>query len=288
LTVVEILSRTAQYLQGKGLENPRLNAEVMLGHVLDLQRVDLYLNHDRPLKEPELSAFRDLVRRRIAGWPLQYLTGRTEFLSLDFQLTPAVLIPRPETEILVETVLNQLRSWDSPVRIADVGTGSGIVAISLAVHLPRARLWATDRSPDALQLARVNAVRHGVNDRIDFLQGDLLEPLQGQEGSLTAVVSNPPYVRSAEMRELPPEIREHEPPLALDGGADGLAVIRRLVAQAPRFLVVGGHMALEVGAGQAPTVSQLMRNTGMLAEPRLVRDYHGVERVVMAQRSANR
>lgn len=286
--VASILSKTAEYLREKGLENPRLNAEVLLGHVLGLKRIDLYLNYHQPLQNGELSLFRSLVKRRLAGCPLQYLTGEAEFYSLSFQVDPAALIPRPETEILVKAILERLKPMAPPLKVADVGTGSGAIAIALAVHLREARFWATDRSAQALALARRNAHRHAVADRIFFSQGDLFEPLRGEEGTFTAVVSNPPYVSSDQLRELPREIRLHEPLMALDGGSDGLEVIRRLVAGAPQFLAEGGILALEVGAGQAAEVAKLMVKTEFLGRPQVLEDYAGVERVVLAERAAGR
>jgi len=284
-TIAEILNKTAEYLGRKDIESPRLNAEVILGHILGLERIDLYLNYDRPLRAREMSAFRALVRRRLAGYPLQYLTGEREFFSLNFQVSPAALIPRPETEILVQAVLEGLKSVEPPWKLLDLGTGSGVIAISLAVHLPQAHLRATDRSAEALALARRNAHRHGVADRISFLRGDLFEPLRGEEGTFMAVVSNPPYVRSDQIEDLPREIRLHEPLLALDGGPDGLKVIRRLVAEAAQFLVTDGILAVEVGAGQAPAVRELLAATGAFHLPQAIEDYAGIKRVVMARRT---
>jgi release factor glutamine methyltransferase len=251
---------------------------------LNLKRIDLYLNHDRPLREAELATYRGLIKRRLAGYPLQYLTGETEFYSLGFRVNSAALIPRPETEILVEAVLDRISDWPSRPKIADLGTGCGVIAISLAVHLPEALLVATDRSAQALDLAQANATRHGVTERIRFCPGDLFDALRGQEGSFAAVVSNPPYVRSGELESLPVEIRLHEPLLALDGGRDGLEIIRRLVNGAASFLTEGGILALEVGAGQALSVAKLMSSTGALSDPEVIKDYCGVERVVLAER----
>lgn len=283
-TVVETLNKAADYLGERGLENPRLNAELLLEHVMGLRRIDLYLNHQLPLQGDELSTFRALVESRLAGYPLQYLTGETEFFSLRFQASSAALIPRPETEILVEAVLKRLGPLTPPLKVADLGTGSGIIAIALAVHLPEASLWATDRSPEALDLARRNAHRHGVQDRIRFFQGDLFNPLRGLEGTFSAVVSNPPYVSSGQLTDLPAEIRLHEPLMALDGGQDGLMVLRRVVDEASQFLSSGGILALEVGAGQAAAVANLMAKAGSLGDLQTIEDYAGVERVVLAEK----
>jgi release factor glutamine methyltransferase len=285
-TVAETLNKSSAYLERKGLENPRLDAEVMLGHVLGLKRIELYLDHDRPMQDHELMTFRSLVKRRLAGCPVQYLTGETEFFSLSFQISSDALIPRPETEILVEAVLKHLKSRAQPLKVADVGTGCGIIAINLAVHLPQAQLWATDCSQEALALARRNAERHGVTDRISFHQGDLYNPLRGLEGAFAAVVCNPPYVSSDQLEHLPREIRFHEPLVALDGGPDGLDVIRRIVLEAPSFLAAGGILALEVGAGQAPSVEQLIVSTKAFRETWVVEDYARIERVVLAERKS--
>ena len=282
MTVREILGKTAKYFGQKDLQNPRLDAELLLGHVLELTRVELYLDHDRPLRDADLDALRELVRRRAAGEPVQYLTGETEFYSLGFKITPAALIPRPETEILVQAVLERLISWASIPRVVDVGTGSGIIAITLALHLPRAQVWAVDRSRDALQLARENARRHAVEDRIHFSQGDLLQPLDEKEGSFAAVVSNPPYLRTSELDDLPREIRQHEPIMALDGGADGFAIIRRLISQSPRFLARDGFLALEIGAGQGPEIDQLLKETTVFDQVETIPDYNRIQRVMLA------
>jgi release factor glutamine methyltransferase len=287
-TIAELLSKAAEHLQDKGLENPRLNAEIMLGHLLSLKRLELYLHHDRPLNRRELSTFRDMIKRRLAGYPLQYLTGETDFFSLTFQVNPYALIPRPETEILVEAVLSRVRGLEPPREIADLGTGSGVIAITLAIHLAESQLWAMDCSSGALALARKNARRHGVADRIRFFQGDLFEPLKGREGSLAAVVSNPPYVSSNQLKNLSREIRLHEPSLALDGGPDGLGVIRRIVAGAPQYLRNDGILAVEVGDGQAPEVQKMVVETGAFGLPCAVKDYLGVERVVMAEKAVER
>jgi release factor glutamine methyltransferase len=285
LTVREVLGKTAAYFEQQGLQNPRLDGELLLGHVLGSNRVDLYLNHDRPLRDQELAALRELVRRRAGGEPVQYLTGETEFYSLGFKITPAALIPRPETEILVHAVLERLNSWPSAPRVADVGTGSGIIAIVLGVHLPRAQVWAIDRSEEALGLARENARRHAVADRIHFSRGDLLQPLEREEGGFAAIVSNPPYIRTAELDDLPGEIRQHEPVLALDGGADGLAVIRQLISRSPAFLAGGGFLALEIGAGQDQEIGGLLKEAAAFDQVVTVPDYSGIQRVILARRS---
>ena len=285
-TIGEILNRTATYLQEKGLENARLNAETLLSTVLHTSRIDLYMRFDRPLGGRELSAVRDLIKRRLSGHPLQYLTGQTEFYSLTLRVSPAALIPRPETEILVSALLQRLNRESGDLAVADVGTGCGNIAIALAVHLDRARLWATDRSPEALALARENARTHGVEDRIGFLQGDLLTPLEDRRVRLAAVISNPPYVSTDELKKLPVEIRDHEPREALDGGPDGLEVIRRLIPVAADALVPGGWLALEIGAGQAGRVEESISRSGRYRAAETIPDYNGIPRVVLARKAA--
>jgi release factor glutamine methyltransferase len=284
-TVGEVLNRTAKYLKEKGFENSRLNAEVMLGHILDRARIGLYLEYDRPLSDAQLGGYRALLKRRLSGCPLQYVTGNTEFYSLGFEVSSAVLIPRPETEILVEAVVKRLARLPGPLEAADIGTGCGAIAVTLAVHLPQARLWATDRSPEALAVARANAERHGVSDRIQFARGDLFAPLGGREHSLAAVISNPPYVPTPQLRQLPIEIRDHEPVMALDGGHDGLDVVRRLISQAAGFLSPGGLLALEVGAGQAVTVGAFLEQQARLRPDGVIQDYAGHDRVILARRT---
>jgi release factor glutamine methyltransferase len=286
-TVGEVLNRTAKFLEDKGFENSRLNAEVMLGHVLEVSRIGLYLDYDRPLSDAQLGGYRTLVKQRLSGRPLQYVTGSTEFYSLNFEVTPAVLIPRPETEILVEAVVKRLAPLQEALEVADIGTGCGIIAVTLAAHLPQARIWATDRSAEALAVAKANAARHGVSDRIRFAQGDLLAPLSGREHSLAAVASNPPYIPTPQLRQLPVEIRDHEPIVALDGGPDGLDVIRRLISRAAGFLSPGGLFALEVGAGQAGPVAGILERQKQLRPEGIVRDYAGHDRVVLARRSSD-
>jgi release factor glutamine methyltransferase len=282
-TIGEILNRTTGYLQEKGLENARLNAETLLSAVLGLSRVDLYLRFDHPVGDGELRSLRDLIKRRLSGQPLQYLTGQAGFYSLTFQVGPAALIPRPETEILVEALLSRLDRHRDDLSVADVGTGCGNIAITLAVHLPGARLWATDRSPEALMLAQTNARTHGVKERIDFLQGDLLMPLRRQRGRLTAVISNPPYVSTGQLTELPVEIREHEPLTALDGGPDGLRIIRRLIAEAAEMLLPQGWLALEIGCGQSRQVERMISESGSYGDTETIPDYAGIPRVILTR-----
>jgi release factor glutamine methyltransferase len=279
-TILEVLQWTTARFQERGLPSPRLDAELLAAHAFGLTRVQLYMQFDRPLLAPELSAFRELVKRRQAGEPVAYLTGRKEFWSLDLAVDPRVLIPRPDTETAVEDALARLdaRAAERP-RVADIGTGSGALALALAKTRPAAEVFAVDVSPDALAVARANAERLGL--AVSFLEGSLVEPLRAL-APFDLIVANLPYVRSGDIAGLAPEVRT-EPRLALDGGADGLDLVRRLVADAPAVLTPGGALVLEIGAGQAGDTAALCRAAGF-EDVRARADLGGVERVVSGQR----
>jgi release factor glutamine methyltransferase len=288
-TIVSILQWAGNYLQTQGISEPRASAEVLLAHCLNFSRLELYLHHDQPLSNDELSCYKRLLKRRLAHEPTQYITGHQEFWSLDFLVSPAGLIPRPETELLVEAVLTHLRQnepWDGVVQLLDVGTGSGILGVVLAKELPQVRIVAIDRSWEALSLARENARRHGVQQRITFVRGDLLEPM-ARLPHFTGIVSNLPYVPTAEWEQLPPDIKEYEPRLALDGGLDGLNIIRSLVSEAPHVMKPGGLLAMEVGQGQAEAVQQLLAVRNAYTPAKINLDYQRIGRVVLARRLGN-
>jgi len=272
-SVLRLMRWTADFFRQHGIESHRLDAEVLLAHVLACKRVDLYLAFDQPVAPADRDRFRELVRRRAKErMPVAYLTGTREFWSLALCVTPDVLIPRPDTETLVRACA-QL----APRRVVDVGTGTGCVAIALARELPEATLIGVDVSAAALAVAAQNLIACGVAERVALVRCDLLE---GVDGRFDLIASNPPYVCSAELERLAPEVQQ-EPRLALDGGADGLDVLRQLIAQAPAHLVAGGHLALEVGDGQASAVAELARAVGA-TEIQLHRDLAGAERVVVA------
>ena len=280
-TVLKVLQWTQQRFRERGVASARLDAELLLGEILKLDRVALYTHHDQPLARPELAAFRALIQRRLAGEPVAYLVGRKEFFSLSLRVDGRVLIPRPETEGVVEAVLAQLAGVASP-RVADIGTGSGAIAIAVAHERPDARVVAIDRSADALAVARENVAAHGVV--VELLEGDLLAPLAaaGVAPPYDAIASNPPYIRDQDFASLPPEVRR-EPRGALLAGADGLSVLRRLIDGAPPLLADGGALILEIGAGQAEAVTALARAAGY-GEVRVRRDLAGIERVVILRR----
>ncbi len=277
-TIGTIIQKTVPYLAGKGIPNPRLEADLMLMAVLDLPRVKLYSDWDRPLEPAEVQAYREIILRRVQGYPLAYLSGKKAFLSWDFEVNPAVLIPRPETELLVEAVVDRFRSAGEPVGI-DVGTGSGVIAVALAKLLSGSRWTALDISDDALAVAERNAARLEVADRIRFCRSDLLEAILAEGTVVDVIVSNPPYIPRDEIAVLQPEVRK-EPLLALDGGVDGLEVYRRLIPQAARCLKSGGVLALEHGFGQQEAVGRICEEHGFVWEGRA--DLSGIDRIVMA------
>ena len=251
--LLEVLRGTERYLADRGVENPRLNAEHLLAHALGLKRMELSLQFDRPLTESERAPLRDLVKRRGAREPLQHVLGTAEFHGRTFACDKRALVPRPETEQLVELALEIAK--DKPAAtILDIGTGSGVIALTIALELPSATLHATDLSPDALLLAAENATRHALTDRIVFHQADLLPP---DDARFDLIIANLPYIPAEEIASLSPEVR-HDPASALDGGADGLDLIRRLIETAPDRLAPGGALLLEIGLGQADAVNTLL------------------------------
>jgi len=272
-TVLRILQWTAGHFAQKGIEGGRLDAELLLGDTLGLDRVGLYMNFDRPLTPEELGRFRQQVQRRAGREPLAYIQGETEFWSLPLRVGPDVLIPRPETEILVEEALK--RATPSSI-VLDVGTGSGAIAVALSHELPGASVTGFDISPGALQVAAENARRNGVQGRLKWIAGDLARL---PAGPYDLVVSNPPYIPKGEMAGLMPEVGGFEPHLALCGGADGLDCYRHLARQAPGCLRSGGWLLLEVGAGQDNAVRDLLDRAG-LTETFCRADYAGIGRVV--------
>ncbi len=282
-TVRELIRVTTDWFAGKGIDAPRLNAERLLGEVLGMTRIDLYLNHDRPVTADELDRYRELVRRRAAGEPLQQLLGETEFYGRSFKMRPGVFIPRPETELLVETCVGLLRdermSLIAPVAL-EIGCGSGAVAVTLAAELPRLRVLCSDTSADAVELTRINAHRLGVAARVEPLLGDLDRPFPRElRGRVDLLVSNPPYVRTDEIDGLQPEVRDHDPRTALDGGPDGLRFYRAIATHLRQWLRPGGAVAFEIGADQADAVLEIVRAAG-IAEPQVRRDYADLPRIV--------
>lgn len=282
-TILKVLDWTREWFQKKGISSARLDAEVLLAHALGVPRVMLYARFDQPLKAEELDRVRGLVQRRARGEPVAHLVGEKEFWSLPFFVTKDVLIPRPDTEVLVEVALELVRGVAEP-RILDVGTGSGAIAIALARELSAAHVVAADRSPAAVGVAQRNVERHQVQDRVTVVEGDLLEEIQG---TFDLVVANLPYIRTGEMAGLMAEVRDFEPRDALDGGADGLDPIRRLIAAAPRVLPAGGWIALEAGHDQVQEVAGILEREAY-AEIGTRRDYAGHPRVAWGRFNGQR
>jgi release factor glutamine methyltransferase len=276
-TTLKILTWTKGYLAAKGVENARLEAEWLLCAATGLDRVGLYLNFDKPLNSVELAAYRSMVTRRARREPLQHILGTQEFCGLEFQVSPEALIPRPDTETLVSEALARV---PGALSVLDVGTGSGCIAVALAKQLPGATVTAIDISTAALEVARRNAAHNGVD--IEFLHGSLLTPVAGRRFDL--IVSNPPYIPSADIEQLEPEVRDNDPRCALDGGVDGLDIYRALIPAAVRCLNPGGWLLVEVGVGQAGAVTELFRTVAEYGEVITARDPGDIERVVGASR----
>lgn len=288
LSVREALWQGAEFLSRIGIESARIDAELLLGQALGWTREELYSNPEALLAEKEKKLFQVSLQRRARKAPISYITGHREFWSLDFMVTRDVLIPRPETERLVEVMLQWLgRSTENAgLRILDLGTGSGAIAVSLAHERSDLAVWASDLSADALEVAEANARRHGVIERVHFLCGDAYEPVEDRRGFFHAIISNPPYVRRDQLGTLPTEVRLWEPRLALDGGFDGLDLYRRIIQDGHLYLGAGGLMALEIGPDMKEEISRLFANSGRYSDLCAYRDYAGRDRVVIGTRLA--
>ena len=284
-TLLRLVKWTTGYFQDHEIDNARSEAEVLLAHAMGLRRIDLYLNHDQPLGQDELDRYKVLIKRRVAREPLAYITGTREFWSLEMAVDPAVLIPRPETECLVEAVLPFLDDARKfPQRVLDLGTGSGAIVITLSREHPDHVYMAMDRSPAALRIAMQNARTHRVDDRIQWFCGNWDDALSPSGASFDLIVSNPPYIRSGDLASLQPEIRDHEPVMALDGSTDGLKCLRRIVGAVHKHLRVGGLLALEMGWDQADDVRRIADSTGCYGPVRVFKDYSGLDRVAVLEK----
>lgn len=279
-TIGRLLDWTTNYFQQKGSESPRLDSEVLLAHALGCKRIELYTRHTEEAPEQGRQRFRELVRQRIEGCPVAYLVGRKEFFSLEFEVTRAVLIPRPDTECVVVECLRLAKDVAEPA-ILDIGTGSGCLAVAVAKHHKRAQVIAVDISAEALTVASRNAAKHGVAERIRFVQGDLFAPLSSERFDF--ILSNPPYIPHDDIAKLAPGVRDYEPHQALDGGADGFAVFDRLIAEAPAHLKSNGHLLIEIGSPQeGPARERTGRYDGYELE-NIVHDGSGHPRVLIAR-----
>jgi len=286
--IQEILNASTEFLRDKGIESPRLCAEVLLSHQLKKSRVGLYLEFDQPLSPLEIAGYRSLIRKRLKREPLQYITGHQEFWSLDFLVSPAVLIPRPETELLVEEALKLkergLLSDSYQQKILDLGTGSGVIAISLAKEIENATIWASDISFEALALARDNAKHHHLNSRIKFYQGDLWQPFSNSSITFDMIISNPPYIPSEAFNTLPPEVRYYEPRVALDGQKNGMHFIKRIIEESGMYLKPDGWLLIEMDPNQTERALYLIDSTRSFSYKERLMDYRKKYRMVKAQK----
>lgn len=284
-TIRRLLKLTTDYFAEKSIEPPRVYAEMLIAHVMRCKRLELYMYADKPVSDVERTALRNLVRRASENEPVDYLVGKTPFFSMMLKVDKRVLIPRPSTETLVEHVIQHARvmpGFKSP-RIADVGTGSGCIAIALAKHIPGASLIATDISTDALAVAKENAMEQGVADRIDFRQGDLFEPLSGLR--FHYLVSNPPYIPDDEWDDVEPNVKDHEPTGALRGGPEGMDFLGPMLADAPTFLEDPGQIVFEVAAAKMNMIVETAKATPGLKNINVLRDHEGLPRIVVAERN---
>ncbi len=296
-TIQRLLNWITDYLTKKGIESPRLSAELLLCHVLKLKRIELYTNFDQPVAKPQLDNLHELLKRAGKNEPIVYLTGRTTFYSLEFSVTPDCLIPRPETELLVERAVEFLRSQTDKQRsvatalerrrlVCDLCTGSGCIAVTIAKNTSETNIIATDISDSALQVAMQNAESHKVDERISFFHGDLFEPLipQLDKCQFDLIVCNPPYVTSGEYETLESTVKEYEPPTALRGGVDGLDVYRKICAKVEKFLKPDSMLMFEIGYAQGPAVVKLLGETGLFEDICVEKDLQDNDRIVIAKR----
>ncbi len=285
-TIKALLEWIDPFLKEKEVDAPRLCAELLICHVLGKQRIQVYTEFDQVVPPEKLAALRALVKRASEHEPVAYLVGRTEFYSLELAVSSACLIPRPETELLVQHGIEFLRSRKAPYRVLDLCTGSGCIAVAIAKNVPEALVVATDIDDEALNVAAQNVEKHDLSERVQLLSGDLFDPIVPQldNGHFDLIVANPPYVSDAEMETLDKNVKDYEPIKALKAGPDGLDLIKRIVARAPEFMTEDGALMIEIGYQQSARVKSLLCDIGLFGEGRLVQDDQGHERVVIAYR----
>lgn len=288
-TVIKVLKWTTEYFSSHEIEQPRTDAEVLLAHLLGYERLDLYLNFDQPLTKKELAAYREMIKRRINHEPVQYILGEQEFWSLPIKVTPAVLIPRPETECLVEVAVEIMKrgmEQDKHLKILEIGTGSGAIALALAKEIDETTVFASDSSIDALLVAKENAININLSHRINFFASDLFSSIRRTPITLfDLIVSNPPYVSRNEFAKLQPEIRKYEPPIALDGGVNGLNVAKRLIVEAEYYLRPMGYLVIEIGKDQRKYLMDIIDSLAWIIKAEIRKDYAGLDRVLVVQKS---
>ncbi|MCI7330984.1 MAG: peptide chain release factor N(5)-glutamine methyltransferase [Selenomonadaceae bacterium] len=281
-TIGRILKWTENFFREKGIESPRLDAEVLLAYLLQKERIYLYVHFDEPLERAELARFHEMVKKRVQRVPVAYILGEKEFMGLTFKVTSDTLVPRPDTEVLVQAAIERLKALGRPAKFADIGTGTGAICLSVLHYTEDTTAATVDISPTARAVAEENAVALGLTERVTFYTGDLLEPLKEQK--FAAILSNPPYIPDGDVAGLQAEVRLSEPHTALAGGADGLDFYRRLCSEGPELLENGGFMAFEVGVGQAHAVEALAKENELIARTEIIKDLAGIERVVVAYR----
>jgi len=283
--ILDIISLSADYLKARRVPQPRLNAELLLSDVLGKSRIELYVEYDKPVAEPQLSALRKLLKARGTHKPIQYILGKTEFFSLPFLIAEGVFVPRPETEILVQEVVNHIKSISAEeVVVFDVGTGCGCIAVSVAHSFQKCRVYASDISPEAVSLTKRNAEKNGVAERIVVLRGDLFEPFNNSGApKADVIVSNPPYIPEEGWESLPAEVRFFEPRVSLLGGKGGLDFLRRIINSAEFFLKPGGKVFLEIGEGQRDPVMAFFSSRQKYVDITTRQDYNRIERVICAR-----
>jgi release factor glutamine methyltransferase len=287
-TIQKLLNWTTEYLTQKDVDAPRLSAELLLSGTLGLKRIELYTQYNKVVEEEHLPKLRELVKRAGQHEPVAYLVGRTEFYSLELEVTPDCLIPRPETEMLVQRAVEFLRQRERPHHVCDLCTGCGAIAVAIAKNVPGARVVATDLSAGALRVAARNVKKHQLDDRIELLQGDLFEPLipHLDVTAFDLIVCNPPYVSAAEYEALDKNVKDYEPRLALYAGEDGLDIYRRICEQVGRFLKPDAALLLEIGHAQGPAVRELLEQTGLFARITVEKDLQNHDRIVIAMRTS--
>ena len=279
-TVKKLIDWTTDHFKRNGIENPHLEAEILLAHAMGTERIKLYINFENVVAQKERDIFKGHIQRRIKREPTAYITGYQPFLSLNFNVTSGVLIPRPETEMLVQEAIGIAKVIGRKVRLLDIGTGSGAIAVSLAKFINDIEIVATDSSDKALEIAGVNAKKHGVTDKIIFVKADLFP---SDSTKFDIIVSNPPYIRSSDIKTLQPEVRDHEPVQALDGGTDGLGIYRRMINDLLAHMNSGSFLLLEIGMGQAREISEMVRKAFPKCDIQFKKDLSGIERILIAR-----
>ncbi len=283
LTVLESIKLSTEYLEKKGIESPRINAEMLLAKILNCKRLDLYLQFERPLVEDEIKLYREFLTRRSKFEPIQYILGSVEFYGLEFEVNKTVLIPRPETEILVEEIINSINK-ENITKILDIGTGSGNIAVCLAVHLPESKIVAIDSSIEALNTAEKNSKINNTKDRIDFIEWDINSENLFPETDFDIVVSNPPYVSETDYTKLQPELKIYEPRIALTDNANGLSFYKTICEKSKELLKTGGKLFLEAGMGQSENIKEILLNNNY-SNIKMKKDYLNIDRVISGEKN---